>query len=489
MKNIFDYKITIKLSLLAIVLSGCSATESTPTPTKPPVTEVITSFVDSWVTKGDRSVLLQKQTAILGFSKKANTNPSIEIDESQKFQTVDGFGFSLTGGSAEVINKLNLTKRQELLQELFGNGASGIGLSYLRVSIGASDLNSSVFTYNDLPAGQTDVDQTKFSLAPDAGVISLLKEILVINPNIKIMGSPWTAPAWMKTNNNFKGGSLNPIYYASYSKYFVKYIQAMKAEGITIDAITIQNEPENPYNTPSLVMTASEQTNFIKNNLGPDFSSAGLNTKIVTFDHNCDHPNYPIAILNDSNANPFVDGSAFHLYAGDISALTTVHVAYPNKNVYFTEQYTDSDESNSNFTFASYLKSRTKDVIIGSMRNWSKIALQWNLASDPSFNPHTSDGGCSVCRGALIVSGTDSYIRNVGYYITAHASKFIPAGSIRIASNVIGDLNNVAFLTPDGKKVLLVENDGATGATFNIKYNGKSAVTTLDAGAVGTYIW
>ena len=221
-------------------------------------------------------------------------------------------------------------------------------------------------------------------------------------------------------------------------------------------------------------MTADEQTNFIKNNLGPAFQSAGLTTKIITYDHNCDHTDYPITVLNDPAANAFVYGSAFHLYAGDISALTHVHNAFPDKAIYFTEQYTSSTGN-----FGGDLKWHLKNVIIGSMRNWSRVALEWNLANDPTFNPHTP-GGCDQCKGALTLGG--AITRNVGYYIVAHASKFVPAGSVRIGSNIAGNLQNVAFKTPSGKKVLIVENDGASDAAFNIRFSNKWTATTLPAG-------
>lgn len=476
---------SLLITLLAIHLNCASNDSIAPSPIPVvPVVPVVTNEVDFWMTKGDQSVKLEKQTGILGFNTTANNNQNIEVDETQTYQTIDGFGFTLTGGSADVINGLTASKKQELLQELFGTAANSIAISYLRISIGASDLNSTVFSYNDLPSGQSDSNQTLFSLAPDReSLIPLLKEILLINPNIKIMAVPWSAPAWMKTNYTTIGSSLVPIYYGSYAKYFVKYIQAMKDLGITIDAVCLQNEPLNPYNNPSMLMTAAQQSSFIKTKLGPAFVAANVSTKIVLYDHNCDQPQYPITILSDAATNPYVDGSAFHLYAGDISALSTVHDAFPNKNIYFTEQYTASSGS-----FDGDLKWHTKNVIIGSMRNWSKNALEWNLANNASFGPHTP-GGCNTCKGALTITGPDSFIRNVGYYTIAHASKFVPMGSVRIASNLSGNLNNVAFKTPDGKKVLIVENDGASTETFNIKFNGKWISTSLGSGSVGTYIW
>ncbi|WP_348825414.1 glycoside hydrolase family 30 protein [Flavobacterium aestuarii] len=476
-------KLFFLIAFSAIHVSCSSSNEggdsSTPTPTP-----VVKNEVDFWLTTGNQSALLKKQTNVLAFGNKVNIYSNIEINDTQKYQSVDGFGFTLTGGSAHVINQLVAQKKKDLLKELFGSGENSIGLSYLRISIGASDLNAAPFTYDDMPAGQTDLNLANFSLAPDmTDLIPLLKEILAINPAIKIMATPWSAPVWMKDNDSFKGGSLQPKYYEVYAQYFVKFIQKMKAEGIAIDAITPQNEPLHGGNNPSMLMTALQQADFIKNNLGPAFKAADIATKIISYDHNCDNPQYPITILKDAAAYPFVTGSAFHLYGGDISALSTVHEAFPNKDVYFTEQYTSSTGA-----FDGDLKWQVKNVIIGSMRNWSKTALQWNLANDGSFGPHT-DGGCNTCKGAITINSTESISRNVGYYIAAHASKFVPAGSVRISSAIVGNLQNVAFKTPAGKKVLLVVNDGSTTELFNIKYNGKWITTSLEGGAVGTYIW
>lgn len=443
-----------------------------------------TNKVSFWMTKSDESMLLKKQEESLFFNTIANSNSTIEVDDSQQFQTIDGFGFSLTGGSATVINQLEKSKKVALLQELFGRKEGAIGISYIRISIGASDLNETVFSYDDMPMGETDLKLEHFNFGPDTkDLIPLLKEIIAINPLIKIMGSPWSPPVWMKDNGNTKGGSLLPQYYKVYADYFVKYIQQMGENGIYIDAITPQNEPLHPGNNPSLLMTALMQAEFIKNNLGPAFKKANLKTKIVIYDHNCNKPEYPLTILNDSEALPFVTGSAFHLYEGDISALSTVHNAFPNKEIYFTEQYTGSGSS-----FESDLKWSVKNVVIGSMRNWSKNALSWGLANDEFYRPYTP-GGCSTCKGALMIDKEGVIKREVGYYIIAHASKFVPDGSIRIASNLIDHLTNVAFRTPEGKTVLLVLNEGENIEVFNIKYNNKWVTVTLDSGAVATYIW
>ncbi|PJJ66759.1 glycoside hydrolase family 30 protein [Chryseobacterium geocarposphaerae] len=436
--------------------------------------------VQMWLTKGDQSVKLQQQSTAY-FSGTSNTGTTIEVDASQVFQNIDGFGYTLTGGSVQVINQLNATKKQELLNDLFGN--SGIGVSYLRISIGASDLNSEVFSYDDMPAGQTDPTLSQFSLVKDQAVIQMLKDILAINPTIKILATPWSPPVWMKDNGSSIGGSLKPEFYGTYAQYFVKYIQAMQAQGIKIDAITPQNEPLHPGNNPSMYMSAGDQATFIKTHLGPAFQAANINTKIIAYDHNCDNPAYPLAVLNDAVANPYVDGSAFHLYAGDISALSTVHNLFPNKNVYFTEQWTSSTG-----TFSGDLDWHIKNVIIGSMRNWSKTALEWNVANDASFGPHTP-GGCTQCKGAITINNATGYDKNVAYYIIAHVSKFVPANSQRIGSTQGDNLSTVAFKTPAGKTVLIVQNSNSTDKTFNIKYNQKTAPVKITGNSVATYIF
>jgi glucosylceramidase len=466
------------LGLLSLQ-SNCSKDKgSNPGNNNPPP---VGASLSSWTTNGDKSQLLQKQND-QNFGTVSNSYSTIEVDTTQTFQTVDGFGYALTGGSAYVINKLSSTDRSSLLQELFGTGSNSNAVSYLRISIGASDLNASVFSYDDMPSGQTDVNLTQFSLSQDTvDLIPVLKQILAVNPNIKILGSPWSPPVWMKNNGSSVGGGLLPQYYDAYAHYFVKYIQQMQAKGITINAITPQNEPLYGGNNPSMVMTADQQASFIKNNLGPAFQSAGITTKIIVYDHNCDKPDYPITVLNDAAARAFVDGSAFHLYAGDISALTTVHNAYPDKNLYFTEQWTGANAS-----FDGDLRWHVKNVIIGTIRNWGKVALEWNLASDPNYSPHTS-GGCTECKGAVTIGNTIT--RNVSYYIVAHASRFVPPGSVRIASNIPGNLYNVAFRTPAGKKVLIVVNDGTVSTNFNIRFNGQWVTTGLAVGSVGTYVW
>lgn len=406
--------------------------------------------------------------------------PTITIDSSKQYQTIDGFGYTLTGGSAVLINQLPADQKTALLNELFGKGDNSIGVSYIRLSIGASDLDSVVFSYNDLPTGQTDITQSKFSLQPDkTNLIPILKSIIAINPDLKIIATPWSPPVWMKDNNNSKGGSLKPEYYDSYAAYFVKYIQGMQGEGINITAITPQNEPYHPGNNPSMYMTSVMQRDFIKNSLGPAFAKNNISTKIVVYDHNLDKPLYADTIYQDAAASKYVDGAAFHLYAGDVSAMGQLHERFPDKNLYFTEQWTGSTG-----TFAGDLLWHVKNVIIGTVNNWSKSALEWNLANDPLYQPHTP-GGCTQCKGALTINNP-TVTRNVSYYIIAHASKFVPAGSRRIESSQVSGLTNVAFITPSGGKVLILLNENNAAASFNLQHGNKKALLTIPGSAVMT---
>ena len=440
--------------------------------------------VRAWVTTPDQAQLLRPQPGTLKFNPTPPAGAVIEVDDSQTYQAMDGFGYCLTGGSAELLAAMSAPARAKLLRELFGTGKDDIGVSYLRLSIGASDLDATVFSYDDMPAGQTDPTLARFSLAPDEKyLIPVLKQILAISPNLQLLGSPWSPPAWMKTNEATKGGSLKPEYYGAYAQYIVKYLQAMQAHGITVAAITPQNEPLHPGNNPSLLLPAEAEAEFIGQHLGPAIKAAGLKTKIICYDHNADKPEYPLTVLGNAAAYPYVDGSAFHLYAGPIEALSKVHDAFPQKNIYFTEQWVGSKTD-----FASNLDWHTKTLFVGAPRNWAKLVLEWNLAADPQQNPHTP-GGCTECLGAITLAPGDQVTRNVAYYLVGHSSKFVRPGSVRVGSSSPASLPNVAYRTPGGGHVVLVLNAQKTPQTFGLRYQGRAVAATLPAGAVGTYVW
>ena len=436
-----------------------------------------------WLTSADQTFLFQRQTNDLCFADNANDFPVITVDTEQKYQVMEGFGFSLTGGSAMLISRLPAPDRSALLRELFLPDGDGIGISFLRLSIGASDLSERCFTYNDRPVGQSDPELVHFDIeAGDLEVIPLLQEILAIDSEIKIMATAWSAPTWMKTNQSFVGGKLRPDCYAVYAAYLVKYLKAMRERGLTVHAITPQNEPLNLKNEPSMIMEASEQAEFIKSHLGPALWEAGLaDVELFCWDHNCDVKEYPLEVFADAEARRYLTGSAWHLYGGDISALSEVHQLYPEMKLYFTEQWVGSDGQ-----FGGDLLWHVKNVLMGSIRNWSRVVFEWNLASDPFCCPHTP-GGEARCVGALTIG--EDVARNVAYYVIAHAAKFVRPGSVKIYSDQQTSLANVAFLTPAGYIVLIALNDEAEPRFFTIQFQGKKAVATLPASAVATYVW
>jgi len=433
-----------------------------------------------WITTLDKKMLL-KQVEVEQI-KNVKPTHTITIDTTKTYQEMEGFGYTLTGGSAMLLHKMSDKVRASIIQELFGNKENNIGVSYLRVSIGASDLDENTWSYNDLASGESDESLERFSLAYDTlYLVPVLKEILKVNPQLKIMGSPWSAPTWMKTNNDTRGGSLKEEYHQVYANYFVKYIEAMTSHGINIDAITIQNEPLHPGNNPSMLMLPEQQKEFIKNSLGPIFKENNIETKIVVYDHNADRPDYPISILDDPEAAKYVDGSAFHLYGGSIEALTEVHEKHPNKNLYFTEQWVGAPGN-----FSKEMEWHTENLIIGAPRNWCKTVLEWNLAADENQDPHTDRGGCDRCLGAITIQG-DKITRNPAYYIIAQASKFITPGSVRVASSTANIIPNVAYKTSEGI-VTIILNKTEELQQISVKIGEKNTFVSLPAKSVGTLL-
>ncbi len=445
-----------------------------------------TGNVGVWLTSQDRSRLLAQGPATIELHPRGTEAATITVDDKKRYQTIDGFGFALTGGSAQLLMKMGSGDRHALLQQIFGRGPNDAGVSYLRVSIGSSDMNDHVFTYDDRPEGQADPSLAHFALGEDEkDVVPVLREILGITPDLQILASPWTAPSWMKTNALPKGGNLRPEFYSAYAAYLVRYLQAMRGHGIAIAAVTMQNEPLNPKNTPSMVMEATEQQTFLRDAFGPALRKVNLHTRVILFDHNCNHPDYPLTVLSDPKARAYADGSGFHLYEGDITALSQVHDAVPDKNLYFTEQMVVEHTRDGVLEPVAVPVSR---IVIGAMRNWSRTVLLWNLAADPGFGPHTNEGGCPVCQGAITLDG-NTVSRNIAFYTVAQVSKFVPPGSVRIDSTEPDpELANVAWITPQGH-VLLVTNTSTQQKKFKVAVGQQEFSAELEPGSVATYVW
>lgn len=465
--------------------SGCKSNENPdPVPDKDSI-----GVAEVWLTRGDKNALFSKGPDLVIKASSSTSFPVIEIDTTSVSQEIEGFGAALTGSSAFLINrKLDAAQRSALLTDLF-DPVNGIGISYLRLTMGASDFSLSDFSYDDMPAGETDFNLENFNLAQDLDdVVPVLKEIIMVSPGIKLMGSPWSPPAWMKTNGNMKGGKLKVECYDVYADYFARYIQEMENQGITIDAITPQNEPL--YFTasyPCMEMQPEEQRDFIRDHLGPKFTAEGISTKIIVYDHNWDRPDYGITILNDQAARAYVAGTAFHAYAGNVSAMSTVHNAHPDKGLYFTEISGGEWATD----FSSNLMWYMEHIFIGTTRNWSKAALLWNLALNQYHGPQNH--GCGDCRGVITINEDNGNVtKNEEYYAIAHFSKFVRPGAVRISASIpqaLTELIGVAFLNPDGSKALVLCNMAADDKVFTVKQGGKNFSYSVPPESVASIIW
>jgi glucosylceramidase len=428
-----------------------------------------------------------QQKPALRFGAARSPSLTITVDDTRKYQQMDGFGASLTDSSAWLLShKLTDQQRKEALEKLF-SPTRGIGLSVLRQPMGASDFAIEDYSYDDLPAGETDPELKKFTIERDrAYIIPMLREALALNPNLKIIASPWSPPGWMKTSGSMIQGSLLPSAYAPLAKYFVKFVQSYEAAGIPIYAVTIQNEPLNiPNNYPGLGMTAVEQSVFLRDHLGPQFHDAGIKSKILIFDHNWDLIDFPIKVLSDPRAASAAAGIAIHCYGGSVTAQTELHERFPNEDIWLTEC------SGGDWQKGKLLEEQTR-LIIGATRNWAKSVVLWNLALNQNHEPYL--GGCTTCRGVITVNDAASpaqVIETVDFTALGHASKFVQPGAYRIESNSFGQgsLENVAFQNPDGSIVLLVLNGSGSIASFNISWRGAYASAILKPGVVATLRW
>ncbi|MCL1944012.1 MAG: RICIN domain-containing protein [Candidatus Azobacteroides sp.] len=435
--------------------------------------------VQSWQTSANRSKLLQRQNDVDFIAGSGSNGTKITIDDAVTYQTIDGFGWTMTQGSAYWLMQLSQAARTAILKELFSleDNDKYIGSASMRIALGASDLGQGVYTYQD--------DRNKpFSLAgPDLDyLIPVLKEVVAINPDIKLMASPWTAPPWMKNNDHFIGGKLRTDCYAAYADYFLNYFQAMEDQGIKIYAVTVQNEPLHDGNNPSMYMSKEEQYDFVENHLGPKIRASKFKeVKIIGYDHNCDNTDYPIYVARSQ----YIDGSAFHLYGGSIDAMTTVYNA-TGKSVYFTEQWTGGNDP-----FDSDFRYHMENVQIRSVKNYAKTAYAWNVASDQNWQPHTDNGGCNLCKGALTINSNSKAITyQATFYTAAQMSKAAKSGAVRIKSTSgDGDLLEVAFSNPDGSTALVVYNRGGQQKNFDVVYNGSACSYSLAGNTAASLIW
>lgn len=412
----------------------------------------------------------------------------VSISETNTYQQIEGFGASLTDSSAWLLtNALSGVARTNLLTTFF-SPTNGIGISFLRQPMGASDFRLANYTYDDMAAGQTDYAMTNFSIAHDQPyIIPLIKVAIGMNTNMKIMGTPWSPPAWMKTSNDFYSGQLKTNCYSAYAKYFLKYVQSYGSNGIPIFAVSLQNEPlYEPFTYPGMKMAATNEIPFAIL-VGQHFQSNGVATKILAYDHNWDRFDYPLTVLSNATASSFIAGSAFHAYAGDVSAQSIVHNAFPSKDIYFTENTAGSWSG----TFSDILMWDIKTLYVASIRNWSKAVIKWNLALDQNGGPKIA-GGCSGCRGLVTINtNTHTVVTNADFYALAHVSKFVKPGAYRVEAgeNVSDGPFSVAFVNPDSNLVVVAYNDSVTTRNYSVRWQSQSISVPLPTKSIVTLTW
>jgi glucosylceramidase len=460
----------VPLLLSALLAAGCTAKPSAP---------------EMWLTTADESQKLAPQP-LQPSAGRASGDEAITIDTRRHFQKMHGFGAAITDASAEVLSALPDEKRKAIMTELFSRANGGLGLSFTRLTVGASDFSISHYSYDDTPGNAPDPELRHFSIEPAKKyVLPLTREALAINPDLLVMISPWSAPAWMKTRKSLIKGQLAPQYYQPFANYLARTVEAFGQEGVPVSMITIQNEPDfEPDDYPGMRVNSPDRAIIIGRFVGPTFRNHGLKTQILDYDHNWDDPQMPLTVLANPAARQYVSGVAWHCYEGDVPAQTPVHDAHPDKDAWVTE----CSGGEWSPKYAEVLGWMTDKLIIGASNNWSRGTLLWNLALDPAHGPHT--GGCTDCRGVVTVDPkTGAITRNVEYYVLGHASRYVLPGAYRVATSNRGNqVEAAAFLNPDGSRVAIIYRKAGDGPV-TIALDGERYAATLPKGSVATLRW
>jgi len=477
-----------------LMLMGCGESEDRSSNDRP--TEQ-SGDIEVLTTTANRSYDLSSSKVAFSETGESGTNV-VRLQPEKTFQTIDGFGAAITGATAYNLRKMTSENRAKFLKETF-SPTEGYGMSYIRICIGCSDFSLSDYTCCDTPG----IENFALTSEETDYVIPVIKEILAINPDIKIIASPWTPPKWMKVKDlkdkepfdSWTSGQLNPDFYQDYATYFVKWIEAFKANGIDIYSMTVQNEPLNRGNSASMFMGWDEQRDFIKTALGPAFEKAGIDTKIYAFDHNYNYDNmddqkgYPANIFEDAEASKYIAGSAYHNYGGNKDELNNIRAKYPEKELMFTES--TAGDWNDGANLNKRLVNDMEEIALGTVNRWCRGAVIWNLMLDSKRGPNRP-GGCTTGFGAVDIDDDYSTIRrNSFYYIMAHMSSVVKPGAKRIATT--GEAGNgitySAFVNPDGSKAFVACNSGKEGSNVTVVDGDRQFTLVIPANGIVSAKW
>ncbi|BBH66219.1 glucosylceramidase [Actinoplanes sp. OR16] len=481
------------MRLLLAAAVGASALLASPASPALAAGETVNVYLTTTSDSGGRAVTrgLQQQSPITFGPAGGSANQTITVNEGVTYQTFEGGGASITDTTAYLLRggPISAATRDAVMTRLF-SPAEGIGLSFVRNPIGASDLSRP----GNVSLDDTCCDLNDFgSNGYDTNVRLLTQQARQLNPALRVKGVPWSAPGWMKDNGRMdQMGWLKWEYYPLYAQYLVKYVQSYQAAGVPVNYISVQNEPNccqaaNPtaMNYPGMSWNPSGLAEFTKNHVYPAFRAAGITTKVLIHDWNYgDYANFGAAILGDAGVrdDPLFGGIAWHGYAGDPAVGTEVHNAYPAVKQFSTEH--------SGGTWITNQHNEDLADIVNYARNWSSSLVKWSLALNQNMGPH--NGGCGTCTGLITVQEGGSRAGQVDYtieyYTTGHLTKFVKPGAVRIESNNTA-VQNVAWRNPDGSKALIAHNGGTAAQSVRVNWGSQSFVYTLPARTTATFTW
>lgn len=476
----------VTAAIVTIVLLAHRTSAPTPTPagaTPPNESASPTGGAVAYGTAAEGSVRLEELPVTVEAEDDASDGASPATEQRQ---TITGFGAALTQSSAELLLTLGESERDGLLRELFAPDGP-VRLGVVRVALGGSDfVTEPATTYDDLPAGEPDWDLEHFSTAGDEDAIRpVLREILAIAPDVVVIASPWSPPAWLKSTGSLEGGTLldDPRAVPTYARYLLAAVREYRAAGTPIDYLTVQNEPQarTPDGYPGTDMPAATQTALIAE-LGPLLAEHDLEIQLLAYDHNWSlHPadrattpkgrdpeqDYPFDVL--AGAQPWVAGVAYHCYYGDAASQSDLHAAYLWAQIWVTEcSGSHAPGAPPTTVFADTLAWQSTNLMIASLQHWATGVLTWNLALDEDGGPHL--GGCSTCTGVVTIADGE-VTRNAEYYVLAHAARFLPRGSnvLETPAAESGPMPQVTARTPDGALVVLAYNPDDTAYDLAVR--------------------
>lgn len=447
--------------------------------------------VNVTLTTHDQQNLLATEPTTL-FTLTTTGGNKILVDESLTYQPIEGFGAAFTDSA----NWLLYTQAQPAsytgaMSDLFTRNANGIGLSFMRIPMGASDIARSVYSFDEMPAGQSDPSLANFSITHDqAYILPVIQQAVSLNPNLKLMANPWSPPSWMKSSDSMIGGTLLSADYTPFANYFVDYLKAYAAAGVNINYISLQNEPlYTPTNYPGMGMDANTQLTVLRDYLLPALTGNNLTTQVLVYDHNWDTPSYPETVLTDPTiaASPLVAGTAWHGYGGTPGAQQTVENLFPAKGTWETEHSGGTwvtDQFTSDFV-----------EITQVLRNSARAYVKWSLALDQTLGPNLGElnqgyGGCTTCTPIVTVNtNTGTVTKTIEYYTLGQYSKFILPGAVRIYSSNANDIVSSAFLNADGSKALICFNNSSSTQSFEVQWGTENFTYSLPAFGAVTFTW